>query len=292
MTSLLVRGACPHDCPDTCGVITEVRDGRAVGFRGDPDNPITRGWLCAKVRPYLDHVYHPDRLLHPLRRVGPKGRRTVAAHHLGPRPSTRSRPAGGPSSPRTGPRRFFPTATAARSAWSRWPWPAAVSGTAWGPASCSAASAAPPPRWPSKPPSANAGARPTPTCVHSKLVLIWGHNPVSTAPHFMPFLRQAQHAGLPGGGHRSPPHAHRQGADRHLAPLPGSDGALALGMAHVLVAEGLHDEAWLNAHTVGWPHLARTPGGVPAASASPPGPGWRSTTSSSWLGCTAARGRD
>src|SRR4051812_40986814 len=73
MTPLLVRGACPHDCPDTCGFVTEVRDGRAVSFRGDADNPTTRGWLCAKVRPYLDHVYHPDRLLHPLRRVGPKG---------------------------------------------------------------------------------------------------------------------------------------------------------------------------------------------------------------------------
>src|SRR2546429_3143290 len=71
--SLAIRGACPHDCPDTCGIVTEVRDGRAVGFRGDPDHPITRGWLCAKVRPYLDFVYHPDRLLTPLRRVGQKG---------------------------------------------------------------------------------------------------------------------------------------------------------------------------------------------------------------------------
>src|SRR5262249_50922928 len=58
---------------DTCGVITTVQDGRAVGFGGDPDHPVTRGWLCGKVRPYLDHVYHPDRVLHPLRRVGPKG---------------------------------------------------------------------------------------------------------------------------------------------------------------------------------------------------------------------------
>ena len=73
MTSLQIRGACPHDCPDTCGVLTTVEDGRAIDFRGDPDNPITRGWLCAKVRPYLDHVYHPDRVLYPLRRVGPKG---------------------------------------------------------------------------------------------------------------------------------------------------------------------------------------------------------------------------
>lgn len=69
----LVRGACPHDCPDTCATITEVQDDRAVRFYADPDHPFTRGWLCAKVRPYLERVYAPDRLLYPLRRVGPKG---------------------------------------------------------------------------------------------------------------------------------------------------------------------------------------------------------------------------
>lgn len=69
----LVRGACPHDCPDTCATITEVRDGRAVRFSADAAHPITDGWLCAKVRPYLERVYAPDRLLYPLRRVGPKG---------------------------------------------------------------------------------------------------------------------------------------------------------------------------------------------------------------------------
>src|SRR4051812_32343815 len=73
MELALVRGVCPHDCPDTCGVITEVRDGRAVHFRADPGHPVARGWLCNKVRPYLEHVYHPDRLLYPLRRVGPRG---------------------------------------------------------------------------------------------------------------------------------------------------------------------------------------------------------------------------
>ena len=68
-----IRGACPHDCPDSCGTIVEVVDGRAVAFYGDPAHPITDGWLCGKVRPYLEHVYHPDRLTTPLRRVGPKG---------------------------------------------------------------------------------------------------------------------------------------------------------------------------------------------------------------------------
>src|SRR5688572_14105530 len=69
----MIRGACPHDCPDTCATWTEVRDGVAVSFKGDAEHPITQGWLCAKVRPYLDRVYHPDRLKYPLRRVGPKG---------------------------------------------------------------------------------------------------------------------------------------------------------------------------------------------------------------------------
>ncbi len=71
--SIFVKGACPHDCPDTCATVTEVRDGRAVRFFAEKDHPITQGWLCAKVRPYLERVYHPDRLTHPLRRVGPKG---------------------------------------------------------------------------------------------------------------------------------------------------------------------------------------------------------------------------
>ena len=73
MIPLTVHGACPHDCPDTCGVLSVVRDGKAVEFRADPHHPVADGWLCAKVRPYLDHVYHPDRVLYPLRRVGPKG---------------------------------------------------------------------------------------------------------------------------------------------------------------------------------------------------------------------------
>ena len=69
----VIRGACPHDCPDTCATLTEVRDGQAVRFVAAPEHPVTQGWLCAKVRPYLERVYHPDRLQTPLRRIGPKG---------------------------------------------------------------------------------------------------------------------------------------------------------------------------------------------------------------------------
>src|SRR6266436_137331 len=70
----VVFGACPHDCPDCCALETQVDEqGRAVSVRGRSDHPVTRGWLCAKVNRYLDRVYHPERLLYPLRRVGPKG---------------------------------------------------------------------------------------------------------------------------------------------------------------------------------------------------------------------------
>ena len=69
----VVRGGCPHDCPDSCAWEVTVEDGRAVKLARSASNPYTHGGLCAKVNNYLDRVYSPDRVLHPLRRVGPKG---------------------------------------------------------------------------------------------------------------------------------------------------------------------------------------------------------------------------
>src|SRR5579859_5247468 len=68
-----VRAVCPHDCPDTCGMVVTVRDGKAVDLRGDKEHPFTRGFLCQKVAHYLERTYHADRLKYPQRRVGPKG---------------------------------------------------------------------------------------------------------------------------------------------------------------------------------------------------------------------------
>ena len=69
----VVRAACPHDCPDTCAMLVTVEDGRAIAIRGAADHPPTQGVLCTKVARYLDRTYSPDRVLHPMRRVGPKG---------------------------------------------------------------------------------------------------------------------------------------------------------------------------------------------------------------------------
>ena len=70
----VVHAACPHDCPDACGVLITIEGGRATKIQGDPSHPVTRGFLCAKVTKYLDRVYSPDRLLYPMARRAPKGK--------------------------------------------------------------------------------------------------------------------------------------------------------------------------------------------------------------------------
>ena len=72
-TSGEVKGACPHDCPDTCSLVTTVENGIALKVRGNTEHPQTQGVLCAKVSRYTERTYHPERVLHPLKRSGPKG---------------------------------------------------------------------------------------------------------------------------------------------------------------------------------------------------------------------------
>ncbi|MGA0920167.1 MAG: molybdopterin-dependent oxidoreductase, partial [Gemmatimonadaceae bacterium] len=69
----MIRGACPHDCPDACATLVTVEHGRATRIQGDPSHPVTQGFLCTKVNRYLERTYHAERVLTPLRRVGPKG---------------------------------------------------------------------------------------------------------------------------------------------------------------------------------------------------------------------------
>src|SRR5262245_37548454 len=254
MAPLLVRGACPHDCPDTCGVLTEVAGGRAVAFRGDPDHPITRGWLCAKVRPYLDHVYHPGRLLQPLRRVGPKGdgrwERVSWDEALGEIGERWRRIIAAAGAEAILPYSYSGTlglvqmAVASARLWNR------LGASQLERSICGAAA--------EKAVEATLGARwsaPYADVVHSQLAVLWGHNPVATAPHFLPFLQEARRKGCEVVVIDPRRTATAKQADWHIAPRPGTDGVLALGVAHEIVDAGCHDEAWLAAHTVGWPQL-------------------------------------
>ena len=70
---MTTKSVCPLDCPDTCSMLVTVIDGIATYLKGDPEHPFTRGFLCQKVHNYLERVYHPDRLLYPLKRIGRKG---------------------------------------------------------------------------------------------------------------------------------------------------------------------------------------------------------------------------
>ena len=254
MSVTKVYGACPHDCPDACGLITEVEDGRAVKIYGDPNHPITQGWLCAKVRPYLDRVYHPDRLQHPLRRIGPKGGGhwqriswSEALAEIGTRwrdiIATYGAEAILPYS-YSGTLGVVQMDVASGRFWNRLG-VSQLERTICGAAAEFAV-------------KMTLGTRHSPhyqDVLHSKVVIVWGHNPVSTAPHFMPYLRRAQRAGCQLIVIDPRRTRTAKGADWHIAPKPATDGALALGLAHVIVANGWHDEDWLKAHTVGWPQL-------------------------------------
>ena len=249
-----IKGVCPHDCPDTCGLITEVENGRILNFYGDPDHPVTQGWLCAKVRPYPDHVYHPERLQHPLRRTGPKGSGQwqpisweEAIGEIGQRWREIIASYGAeailPYS-YSGTLGLVQMGVASGRFWNRLGASQLIRSI------CGAAA--------ETAVTATLGSRQSQAysdVIHSRLIIIWGHNPVSTAPHFMPHLRQAQRNGsqlivIDPRRTRT-----AKGADWHIAPRPGTDGALALGIGHLIVANGWHEADWLAQHTLGWPQF-------------------------------------
>ncbi|MGH2486956.1 MAG: molybdopterin-dependent oxidoreductase, partial [Ktedonobacterales bacterium] len=250
----LVRGACPHDCPDTCAVVTEVRDGVAVRFSAQPEHPVTQGWLCAKVRPYLERVYHPERLLYPMRRVGPKGggdwRRMSWDEAIGAITDRWRRIIAEETAAAILPYSYSGTLGLVQLAacnarlWNR------MGASGLRRSICGAAA--------ERAVQATYGARLAPDpadLLHSRLVILWGHNPASTGPHLMPFLREAQRQGAYVVVIDPRRTLTARSADEHIQPRPATDAALALGLMHVLFAEDLHDEAWLEAHSVGWRDL-------------------------------------
>ncbi len=251
----VVYGSCPHDCPDCCALETTVDEqGRAVSVRGRADHPVTRGWLCAKVNRYLERVYHPDRLLYPRKRVGAKGSakftriswdeaiaeiserwRQISAQHGAQciLPYSYAGTLGLVQGAVTD-NRFWHRLGACRLE-------RAICGHA-------AEEAV----------KLTIGGRLAPSpeeLVHSKLILIWGSNPASTAPHIMPFLRQAQRAGTRIIVIDPIRTLTARSSDEHIQPFPGTDAALALALMYVMVTENLHNADWLARHTLGWEHL-------------------------------------
>lgn len=249
----IVRGACPHDCPDTCALHITVQDGRALKVRGDPDHPFTRGTLCAKVTHYLERVYSPQRLRQPLKRVGRKGEGrfkpiswdealdTIAERYAAiaaddPRAILPYNYSGtlGLVQGSSLDLRFFHSLGASL-----------LDRTI-----CSAAGAA---GWKATI-GASVGMDPE-ALADARLILIWGANPVTSNVHGWYYIQQAQRKGarLICIDPRRSETAEK--CDLHLAPWPGTDSALALALMHVLIAEDLLDHDYIAQYTLGFDQL-------------------------------------
>ncbi len=249
------HGGCPHDCPDTCAMIFEVENGKLVGVKGNPDHPMTRGGLCVKLKDYEKRHYHPDRLLYPLRRTGPKGRqqftriswdaaldeittrwKAIIAEH-GPQAIVPYSYLGhqGLVHGLNGGDAFFNRmgATVTERTFC-----GEGSATAWlmtyGPS----------------------GGMDPESFKHSQYIIIWACNSVSTNLHHWHIVKEAQKQGAKVVVIDAYKSKTAKEADWHLAPRPGSDGALAMALIHTLIEEDLVDRDYVDRYTEGFAELA------------------------------------
>jgi len=254
MAEQKIFSACPHDCPDTCAMITTVRDGKAIEVRGNPDHPFTRGGLCVKVNDYQNRVYSPDRVLFPLRRTGPKGagqferitwdvaldeitarwRAVIDQHgpaailpysYLGTEGILNGLGAGDA---------FFNKLGAAISERTFCD-SAAITAFFM---SCGPTAAVDPESF-----------------VHSKYIVLWAINTISNNLHHWPFIAEAQARGAKVVVIDPVATRTAKKADWHIRIRPGTDAALALGMMNVIIAEGLVDQDYVDKYTLGYEDL-------------------------------------
>ena len=248
-----MHGVCPLDCPDTCGWVVTVENGRAVKLQGNREHPYTRGALCVKVNHFLEHTRLPDRLLWPMRRTGRKGEGRFARiawdEALG-EIAERWRSI----IERDGPQSIWPyygtgtlgmiqgLAGAGRRLWN-------ALGTSQHHLSICMTSGGFATGYTLG--DNRIGMDPE-GFAEARLVILWGANPLVTHHHIWKFIEAARRRG-----------AHvvvidpvrtrtADQADEHLALRPGTDAALALGLLHVVVARGAEDRDFIEAHTLGW----------------------------------------
>jgi anaerobic selenocysteine-containing dehydrogenase len=259
--SLTVNGTCHHDCPDSCGWTVTVDDSGpervAVKLRGNPEHPYSYGELCPKVNRFLDRVYSPDRVLHPLRRVGPKGRgrfeqiswddalaeigerlNSILAEHGGEAIMPFS-DAGNQSLLATQgiSSRFFHHIGATRLLRN-------ICGPTVG-AGVSMTNGS----------SLGADAL---DLEHSQLILLWGTNTKLTNRHLWPVIETARANGARVVVIDPIRTLTADDCDQHIQPLPGTDIAMMQAIMHVVIRDDLHDGDWVAAHTLGFDELAES----------------------------------
>ncbi|MEO8937983.1 MAG: molybdopterin oxidoreductase family protein [Burkholderiaceae bacterium] len=250
----VVRGACPHDCPDSCAMLVHVQGGVAIRVTGNPDHLPTAGTLCAKVARYVERTYHHDRLLHPQKRVGAKGEgrfvRIGWDEALGTSASRLSAIAA------VDPERILPYSYAGTMG--------LVQGEAMAQRFFHKLGASRLHRSI----CAEAGSvgyaytlgRRMGTDIErvqdAKLIVFWGANAIASSLHFWSRAQEAKRHGarlIAIDPYRS---LTAEKCHVHIAPLPGTDSAFALGVMHVLIRDGLVDDDYVARHTIGYDDLA------------------------------------
>jgi len=248
-----VRGACPHDCPDTCALLTTVENGVAIRVQGNPAHGHTDGVLCAKVSRYAERTHHPERLLTPLKRSGPKGSGQFTpvgwdealddiAQRLGaiaardPQAILPYSYAGtmGLVQGESMDRRFFHR----------------LGASLLGRTICASAGG----EGLTQTLGGKVGMK-VEWFAESKLILIWGSNSIGSNLHFWRYAQQAKRDGarLVCIDPRKSETADK--CHEHLQLLPGTDGALALALMHELIANDWLDHDYIARHTLGWEGL-------------------------------------
>jgi anaerobic selenocysteine-containing dehydrogenase len=245
---------CPLDCPDTCGLLVHKKNGKIVKVEGDPQHPVTRGAICNKVRHMAERVHHPERLMYPMRRTGPKGegkfevisweeaiseitgKFKALAAEFGPESILPYSFYGnmGVLSVEGMDRRFF----------------GALGASLLDRTICNSAGTA---GWKATM-GFNGGTSPEDT-VNADVIIVWGGNIVSTNMHQVVLAEQARKRGAKVvviDVHRN---RTAQWADWFLPLYPGTDAALALGMMHILFRDGLTDNEFLEKYTIGHKEL-------------------------------------
>jgi anaerobic selenocysteine-containing dehydrogenase len=245
-----VRGACPHDCPDTCALLTTVKDGVATEVRGNPDHPMTAGVLCTKVARYAERTYHPERVLTPLRRTGPKG-------------SGRFEPVGWDEALEDIAGRLSAIATRDPQAILPYSY-AGTMGLVQGESMaarffhrlgaslldrtiCSAAGG----EALAYTLGAKVGMR-VEYFAESRLILIWGSNSIASNLHFWRLAQQARRAGARQVCIDPRRTETAEKCDEHVQLRPGTDAALALALMHELIVHDWLDHDYIARYTLGW----------------------------------------
>ncbi|HEY5684282.1 MAG TPA: molybdopterin-dependent oxidoreductase [Acidimicrobiia bacterium] len=255
MAPSTVLGTCHHDCPDSCGWVATVENGTAVKLRGNPEHPYSRGELCPKVNRFLDRVYSPDRLRHPLIRSGQKGSAAFRQATWGEAlalvasrvHAAVDRHGGETVLPwwDAGTQGLLQLSSLDQRLFARLGSSRLVGSLCGGTAAAGVEATYGTPK------AADAlNAR------HADLVLLWGTNTRLTNRHLWPYIEEARQRGAEVVVIDPIRTITADSADRFIQPVPGTDVALMLAMMHVLIRDDLIDHDYVARHSVGFERLA------------------------------------